>query len=283
MGKRIGLRGIVGLLWLGFLAGGAWAHFLIAVPPEGQGYGLRGQVINIWVLFGHPFEGILYDLKAPKGFMLKPEGQKDRLSFSRIEVKDYASGRKRFGYRIEYLPTARGDYYLCLQSQPYLNQEEGEVWEDRMKTPLHVQVEKGWQNLCGFELEIQPLSRPYGLRVGQVFRGRVLLNGKPLPGAQLEVEKLNGFYVPEEKLPLDAYGRVNEPLITFVLKTDKEGFFEVGFPEGGWWVVNVAVPAGKAPYANRTFPRMLRSGIWLYVFETPALAPTGFPLFREVR
>ncbi len=269
-------------LWV-FLMVPAWAraHFLIAVPPKGQGYGLRGQEISFRVLFGHPFEGILYDLKVPKGYVITPSGKKAPVSFTRIKIKDYASGKKRFGYRVDYLPTARGDHLLCLSSQSYLNEEEGEVWQDYMKVPFHVQVERGWRNRCGFELEIIPLTRPYGLKVGEVFRARVLLNGKPAADLELEIEKFNGFYVPEEKLPTDAYGRVNDPLITQTAVTDEKGFFVVGFPEPGWWAINVALPAGKTSYAQRTFPLVIRSGMWLYVFPAKPLAPTGFDLLKE--
>ncbi|RUM88285.1 MAG: hypothetical protein DSZ24_04060 [Thermodesulfatator sp.] len=283
MFRRLWFWGWVGLLWLGIGVGTSWAHFLITVPSQGQGYGVRGQALQALVLFGHPFEGILYDLKAPKGFMLTPDGKKDTISFRRIEVRDYASGRKRFGYRVEYLPTSRGDYYLCLSAQPYLNQEEEVIWQDHMKLPLHVQVERGWENRCGFSLEIVPLTRPYGLRVGQVLRARVLLNGKPAPGLTVELEKFNGFYIPDEKLPVDAYGRINEPLITQTLLTDDQGYFVVGFPEAGWWVINVSVPAGKAPYANRTFPLVIRSGMWVYVFPNPNLPSTGFELLKGTR
>ena len=259
----------------------AWAHFLIAIPEKGQGYGLRGQELAFMILFGHPFEGILYDLKAPKGYVVTPKNTKDKVSLARITVKDYASGKKRFGYRITYLPTERGDYLLCLEGQPYLNEEEGEVWKDHMKIPFHVQVERGWANLCGFGLEIVPLTRPYGLTVGRVFKGRVLLNGKPAAGITLEIEKFNGFYVPEEKLPLDAYGRVNDPLITLTVTTDEQGYFTVGFSEPGWWVINAAISGGKITYANRTFPLVIRSGMWLYVFPAKPVAPTGFNLRPE--
>ncbi len=273
--KRLGWL----VLFLGWPAL-VWAHFLITVPSRGGGYGVRGQETSFWLLFGHPFEGILYDLKVPRAYMINPSGQKESLSLVRIEVKDYASGKKRFGYRASYLPTRRGDYLLCVVSQPYLNEEEGVVWQDHIKVPFHVQVEKGWENRCGFTLEMVPLTRPYGLRVGQVLRGRVLLQGKPAAGVTIEVEKFNGFYIPDEKLPVDAYGRINDPLITQTLVTDEEGYFVVGFPEAGWWVVNASVSAGKTHYANRTFPLVIRSGMWIYVFPSPHLPSTGLELLK---
>ena len=270
------------VLWLVVAAlvlpGPAWAHFLIVIPEKGEGYGVRGQELTFKVLFGHPFEGILYDLKAPKAYIVTPKNDREKVALARITVKDYASGKKRFGYRATYLPTERGDYLLCLETQPYLNEEKREVWQDYMKVPFHVQVERGWDHLCGFGLEIIPLTRPYGLAVGRVFRGRVLLNGKPAAGITLEIEKFNGFYVPEDKLPLDAFGRINDPLITQTVKTDEQGYFTVGFDEPGWWVIGAAVSGGKTTYGHRTFPLTIRSGMWIYVFPTKPVAPTGFDL-----
>ncbi len=273
------------LIW--FMVLGVWwpvlaqAHFLIAVDPKGLGYGVRGQEAHFLLLLGHPFEGILYDLKAPEGFVLTPAGEKEKVVFSRLTIKDYASGKKRFGYRLTYLPTRRGDHWICLKAKPYLNEETNQVWQDYLKVPLHVQVERGWEQSCGFGLEIEPLVRPYGLQTGQVFRGRVLLKGQPYAGAEIEVEKFNGFYVPPSKLPQDSWGRINNPRLTQVLRTDETGYFTVGFPEAGWWVINVSVPGGQARYAQRTFPLVIRSGIWIYVFPAQPVPPTGLDLKPE--
>ena len=41
------------------------------------------------------------------------------------------------------------------------------------------------------DTEIVPLAKPYDRWTGNVFQGKVLLNGKPVPGAEIEIEYLN--------------------------------------------------------------------------------------------
>ncbi len=275
--KRI----LVALGFLFWLSCSARAHFLIVIPEEGNGYALRGRELDLMVTYGHPFEGILYDLKNPSGFLILPDGKKAPLPFSRTLVKDHASGKKRFAYRIRFLPTQRGDHLFCVEAKPYLNEEEGEVWKDYMKTLIHVQVEKGWDNSCGFPLELVPLNRPYGMMKGSVFVGRLLFNGKPLGGVTLEVEKFNGFYVPEEGLPKDAFGRINEPLMTYTVMTNDDGYFVVTLPEPGWWAINASVKSGNTSYAGKSFPLVVRSGVWVYVFDGFTVKPTGLDIKLE--
>ena len=40
-------------------------------------------------------------------------------------------------------------------------------------------------------MEIIPLTRPFANYSGNIFQGRVLLDGKPVPGAEVEVEYYN--------------------------------------------------------------------------------------------
>lgn len=51
--------------------------------------------------------------------------------------------------------------------------------------------EKGWDVPLGLKMEIIPLTRPFANYSGNIFQGRVLLDGKPVPGAEVEVEYYN--------------------------------------------------------------------------------------------
>jgi cobalt/nickel transport protein len=75
-------------------------------------------------------------------------------------------------------------------------------------------------------VEIEPLVRPYGLWTGNVFRGVVKKNGKPVPFAEIEVEYYNqqGAVTP----PAD-------PFVTQVIKADAQGVFCYSMPRAGWW------------------------------------------------
>jgi cobalt/nickel transport protein len=84
-------------------------------------------------------------------------------------------------------------------------------------------------------VEIRPLVRPYGVWTGNVFRGVVLRNGKPVPFAEIEVEWMNdGSITP----PSDAF-------ITQVIKADASGAFSYAMPRAGWWGFAALVEGDK--------------------------------------
>ncbi|MCI5141843.1 MAG: DUF4198 domain-containing protein, partial [Candidatus Electrothrix sp. ATG1] len=78
----------------------------------------------------------------------------------------------------------------------------------------------------GVATEIVPLTRPFGNYAGNSFSGQVLLNGKPVPGAEVEVE----LYNKDKKFtaPSDYH-------VTQVVKADANGVFTFACPKAGWW------------------------------------------------
>jgi cobalt/nickel transport protein len=78
----------------------------------------------------------------------------------------------------------------------------------------------------GLKTEIVPLTRPFGLYAGNVFQGRVLMDGKPVPHAEVEIEYYNKNR--EAEAP-------NDYAITQVVKADADGIFTYAPPEEGWW------------------------------------------------
>lgn len=86
--------------------------------------------------------------------------------------------------------------------------------------------EEGWDEPAGLKTEIVPLTRPFGNYAGNVFQGQVLLNGKPVPGADVEVE----LYNKDKK-----YEAPNEYMVTQVVKADANGVFTYAVPFAGWW------------------------------------------------
>jgi cobalt/nickel transport protein len=87
-------------------------------------------------------------------------------------------------------------------------------------------AEEGWDSMVGFPVEIEPLVRPYGLWTGNIFRGVVKKNGKPVPFAEIEVEYRNSDN--KVAIPADSY-------ITQVIKADANGAFSYAMPRAGWW------------------------------------------------
>ena len=185
------------------------------------------------------------------------------------------SGENRKAYEVEYQPAEPVDYYLCLEGAPYFIPEEKLFWQDYVKEVWHVMAEKGWDQKVGLEMEIVPLTRPYGWPAGSVFAGQALFKGKPLKGATVEVEKFNGFFVSKDKLPKDRFGEGNGPLITRALKTNVAGYFSCTLDSPGWWVISVSHEDGKKTHEGKQYPVEKRGCLWVYM--EPAPPPLAAP------
>ncbi|WP_457756176.1 DUF4198 domain-containing protein [Thermodesulfatator indicus] len=258
----------------------SWGYFLTVFDPKGQGYALKGQEIQFFVLRTEPFQGIVYDLRAPKGKVFRPDKKTEPLAFVRVMFKDFSTGKKRFAWKVKYVPTLAGDYYFLFITQPTLMPAIGEVWQEIVKVPLHVEEEKGWGQILEQKFEIVPMTRPYGLSVGQIFRGQILFEGKPAPKVFVQVVRFNGVYLSPDKLPKDKFGKRDTPRMYFSLYTDENGEFSIGFPQDGWWLITAKIPYGKHMIGNTSYPLFLRTSFWLYVgkpFKLPEKAPVLTP------
>jgi cobalt/nickel transport protein len=258
------------LLGAGLLPGLAAAHFQIVWPQVEGCYGKPGETVKWRYVWGHPYEMIIYDAQAPKVFMANPQGKRDKVPLKEIIIADGATGKERKAYELEYQPAAPGDYYLCVEAPPYFIEEEKVFWQDFVKETWHVMAQKGWDQPVGMDIEIVPLTRPYGWPAGAAFQAQALFKGKPLPVVLVEMEKFNGFYVPKEKLPKDRLGEENEPLLTRTAKTDARGYLTVTLDSPGWWIIAVGHQDGKKTQDGKTYPVEKRGCLWVYAEPTPA-------------
>ncbi len=69
-----------------------------------------------------------------------------------------------------------------LEPQPYWEPAEDKfiIRYSKVMVPVFG-VDDGWDAPTGAKTEILPLTRPFGNYAGNVFRGQVILNGKPAP------------------------------------------------------------------------------------------------------
>jgi cobalt/nickel transport protein len=256
------------LSWLCPLA--AAAHFHTFWPQVSGCYGKPGEPVKWRYFWGHPYEMIIYDAQPPKFFVQTPLGKREAVTLKEITLTDQESGQARKAYEVEYKPAAPGDYYLCLEAEPYFISEEKLLWQDYAKEPWHVMAQKGWDQPVGLEVELVPLTRPYGWPAGAVFKAQALFKGKPLKGADVELEKFHGFFVSKDKLPKDRFGEENEPLITRTFKTDNQGYLTCTLDSPGWWVMVVSLKDGKKSWQGKTYPVEKRGYLWVYIEPTPA-------------
>ncbi len=259
----------------------AQAYFLVVVQENGPGYASVGEEVK-WLLFrGEPFQGIVRDLLPPKAFMVLPNGKSEPVALSIANIKDYATGKERRGYRPHYTPTQKGDYYLCLVSTPAFVQEIGEVWQEFTKIALHVNTETAWQRPVGLKAEIVPLSRPYGLESGALFRGCVLFQGKPVKDALIQATLYHGIFIPSEDLPSNPKGQIDFARMYPSVRTDANGLFALTLNQPGWWLISARLPQGYSTLGGQKFPFIIRASLWLYVF--PPFVPQGtFPKIKTL-
>jgi cobalt/nickel transport protein len=219
---RPSLAALVVLAPLAVAPSAAWAHFQEILPsadivPED---GDRSVTLNL--LFTHPFEGgPVMEMGKPVKFGVLADGKKTDLMASL--TKQAVDGKTAFSasYRIK----APGDYVFYVEPAPYWEAAEKKYIVHHAKVVVDFGSGEGWDKPVGLPVEIEPLVRPYGLWTGNLFRGIVRKNGKPLPFAEIEVEWVNDGSV---KAPAD-------PFVTQAIKADAAGEFSYAMPRAGWW------------------------------------------------
>jgi cobalt/nickel transport protein len=223
------------------LAVPAFAHFQMIYTPEMAM--VKGGKIPLALVFTHPFEaGHTMDMGKPEQFYVvrtrgenKPK-KKDLLSTLK-PITWTSLTNSGAAYKTTY--SARGgDHIFCLIPDPYYEKEEDAYIKQNTKVIVNVGGEPGaWMEPVGLPTEIVPLAKPYDRWTGQVFQGKVLFNGKPVSGAEIEVEYLNHEPLLDKKA-FAKEGKAKAPQDAFVLQTifaDVNGVFTFGIPKAGWW------------------------------------------------
>ncbi|MBN1534058.1 MAG: DUF4198 domain-containing protein [Spirochaetes bacterium] len=202
---------------------GAYAHFGMVIPSDdiiSQG---DPRQITLRLMFAHPFEMEGMPLEKPAAFAVISGDEKTDLSGKLKEVQ--ALGHK--AWEAAYTFKKPGVYTFCMEPQPYWEPAEDCYIVHYTKVILGAfGLEEGWDAPAGLKTEIIPLSRPFGLYAGNVFRGVVLLDGKPVPNCEVEVE----YYNQDKK-----YTAPDDAFITQVVMTDADGVFAYAAPRAGWW------------------------------------------------
>src|SRR5262249_35908520 len=139
---------------------------------------------------------------------------------------------------------------------------------DFTKVVVHVQAQKGWDaslsNFVGLSykdrglVEMIPLTRPYGLQPGVAFQTQAFLDGKPLAGALVEIERYNPAS-PKELHP--------DEQITRAAKTDPNGIVTCTLTDPGWWCIAAHYDGEKINHNGKMSPLRKRAIIWVFVDE----------------
>ncbi|SHI80061.1 cobalt/nickel transport protein [Malonomonas rubra DSM 5091] len=216
-----------------FFSSVSFAHFGAVIPSTDIVPTPDAAALQLEIKFMHPMELHYMEMAKPKEFGVVTRGGKIDLLDSLQETKrECIDPKQTFTYWLsDYKIKRPGDHTFYVIPQPYWEPAEDLFIVHYTKvTVAAMGLEDGWDQPVGLETEIVPLSRPYGLWTGNLFSGQVMLHGKPVPYAEIEVEYLNetaeiGEFV---KPPAD-------PFITQVIKSDGNGVFHYAMPRAGWW------------------------------------------------
>ncbi|MCS7232808.1 MAG: DUF4198 domain-containing protein [Synergistetes bacterium] len=251
----------------------SFAHFQLLIPSKVFVEG-SPQKLEFFMPFTHPMEGgPIMDVERPAefGFSLKGERKvlKDAIKAVEVEVfpswhPDYKDnrGKKARAYKAEVLIDKPGDYIFYLIPQPYFESQEGRfIWQITKVIVNAFGAEEGWDRPLGLKAEIVPLVKPYALWVGNEFKGKVLIDGKPASNIDVEIE----YYNEDGKIkdiPSDAF-------VTQVVKTDENGIFSYVIPWAGWWGFAAIGEGGEREHQSKRYPIELDAVIWIKAFPVP--------------
>ena len=211
----------------------AWAHFGVITPSDDIVTKEDPKRISLEVKFIHPMEMQYMEMAKPKRFGVIYKGKTEDLlgALQSTQGKGPDQDRAFTFWKADFTIKKPGDYTFFMEPTPYWEPAEDKFIVHYTKVGVNaLGLEEGWDKPVGLEIEIVPLTRPYGFWTGNLFTGQVFLKGKPVPNAEVEVEYLNQSS--------DNKGIVkapSDPYVTQVVKADKNGVFSYAMPRAGWW------------------------------------------------
>jgi cobalt/nickel transport protein len=210
-------------LLLTWLPGLSFAHFQTLIPTSDIIHEHSERSVQLEMAFTHPMlRGPVMEMGDPLQFgVLGPNGREDLLP----RLEPYKIVQKQY-FKAEYRFNRPGDYIFYIAPAPYWESSEGVMISHYTKVIVGAYAgPQGWDQRVGFPVEIDPLTRPYGLWTGNLFQGVVIKQGNPVPFAKVEIEWLNdGSITPS-----------SDPYVTQIIKADANGTFSYSLPHQGWW------------------------------------------------
>lgn len=207
------------------------AHFQLILPSNDLINEGENTELEIQLIFTHPSEAShTMDMEKPEMFGVLHRGKKTDLTDT-LTSFSYQGGK---AWEAIYDARRFGDFVFYLKPAPYYEEREDAYITQITKVIVNnLGMPTDWDAEVGLQAEIIPLNRPYGLWTGNVFQGIVKMNGKPVPFAEVEVERLNsqsfsGLAGEEQEFPSDAH-------TTQLIRADENGVFTYGIPKSGWW------------------------------------------------
>lgn len=232
------------------------AHFPILIHDADLG--ATHGLVTVTYATGHPFELDMEPAPKPDRLIyVDPRGQTTNLT-SALQATLFRGDKNGGAWQLRFEPV-RGDGVLALDSAASVDAGQKTVYREYVKVCVHRDRQGNWHRRTGQPLEIVPLTRPYGLRPGMVFTGKLMRDDAPMADTEVYFERLNERRPASEGLP-------PEPLITFAVRTDASGQFAVMLPDAGWWVLGAYVDdLGQVQHDGKAHRLEGFAGIWLRI------------------
>ena len=232
----------------------ASAHMHLMVPSTDMA--APGGTVEFEIMYTHPMTGgPVINMDAPERFGLLLDGEEIDLTGA-LETTEVD---ERQAFTAEYEIAEPGAHVFFLDTAPREG-HGGVVSQYHLKVVVDsLGAHSGWDASVGAPLEIDPLSRPYGLWTGNLFRGVVRHKGEPVSGALVTIEHNN---VDGVELPGDAF-------MGQVVKTDANGVFAYTIPCAGWWGFSVTLEGDEEVENSQGDMVPMRHGaiMWVHAHE----------------
>ncbi len=204
-------------------SGSAKAHFGMVIPSTPVVEDQDGATVTVEFSFSHPMETAGMTLARPKAVLVVVDGKAEDIGAALEPVEIMEHGAWKASCTIG----RPGVYAIAMEPEPYWEPAEDCFIVHYAKTYVAAfGEEEGWSDPVGLKTEIVPLTRPFGNYAGNVFQGRVMLDGKPVPNALVEVEYYNRDGL---------YAAPNRRMVAQTIQADGNGVFTYGVPFAGWW------------------------------------------------
>ncbi len=217
-----------------FAVPAAEAHFQLVYTPETQI--ARPGNVPVKLIFWHPFEnGHAMDMGVPLEFYAVNRGEKIDLMDTLKQTVFHGAENDAIAYDASVPVKRAGDYVLALTPAPYYEESEDIYIQQITKSYLNrAEMPTDWSEPLGLKTEILPLNKPANTIVGSTFTGRVLSEGQPVAGAEIEIE----YMAAEPDMETSATGTPTAsplPGGSIVAISDDNGIFTFGIPKAGFW------------------------------------------------
>lgn len=150
-----------------------------------------------------------------------------------------------------------GLYQFIMESKPFWDEKKNKYFQQSAKLYLPVLSNgSGWDKAVSQDLEIVPLTRPYGLQNPAFFSARLVKNGKAVEDTPVYAGRLN---VNKKSSP-------SRWLEQMESRTDQAGIFSFVLNESGWWYCEATVQGEPLKGTDGEMKEVRKSAIiWLYV------------------